>query len=207
MEPGTSAFVTNPSANRVHVADSDGAEVHQQFEVCEGAWLDYAPAILIPQAGSRYRQSTRVEFEKGGAGFFLESMAPGRVARGELFEFESLEWETDVCYAGKLILKERYSLNHRNGSLAGFQKPISNAFFAGGFIVSDDLQNYRSIAEDLREISGKDILIGLSAVEPFLWSLKILSANSILLKRCLKSVRKILSSVLPRIAEQTRMPL
>src|SRR5271155_2741455 len=59
---GSRAVFTSPSACRVHRAVPSGgpAIVRNTFEVESGAWLDVYPEIFIPQAGSRYIQTTEI---------------------------------------------------------------------------------------------------------------------------------------------------
>ena len=204
LEPRTSAAVTTPSATRIYPASSDRTELRQGFVVGEGAWLDYSPAMLIPQAGSRCRQVTRIELEKGAAAFYLESLAPGRVASGESLAFESLEWESDVFYDGRLILRECFRLQPGDGSFLALQKPMPNAFFASGFIVSDSLERYREIASALREACCEEVLVGLSPLENYFWTVRILSSSSVKLRRCIRHLRSLIGTICPQISVTNR---
>ena len=58
------------------------ALVEQSFDVDPGGWLDFFPAPLIPQLGSRYRQRTRISLQPGAELFFLDILTPGRLIRG-----------------------------------------------------------------------------------------------------------------------------
>ncbi len=137
VEPGASLRVTTPSASRVHTMPNGRAEVRQTFRVCEGAWLDYSPAMLIPQKQSRIRQSTRIEVEPGGELFFREILAPGRVAHGEIFQYEEIDWECDLIHDARLIARERYCLRPDNASIAPLQSQFPAAFFASCYLITD----------------------------------------------------------------------
>lgn len=204
LEPRTSTTITTPSATRVYRSSSGQTELRQEFVIGDGAWLDYSPAMLIPQAGSRYRQVTRIELEKGAAGFYLECLAPGRVASGESLAFESLEWESDVVYDGKLILRECFRLQPDDGSFQALRKPFANAFFASGFIVSNSLKDSRDIACQLRESCDSDVIAGLSPIEDNFWTVRILSSSSVKLRRCIRQLRSLISSVCPQLSVTNR---
>ena len=48
----------------------------------DGGWLEVMPELFIPQAHCRYRQHTSIKVAAGGEMLFVETLAPGRVARG-----------------------------------------------------------------------------------------------------------------------------
>ena len=193
LEPRTAAALTAPSACRVHVASSGCAELRQELVIRAGAWLDYAPAMLIPQEGARLRQRTRVEFEKGGAGMYLELLAPGRVASGESLAFEFLALESDVFYDGHLMLRERYRLSPGDSSILGLQRPIENAFVASGFVVSEGLGDPREISMVLREECNEALWIGLSPLEDYFWTVRLLASGSVPLRRGVRALRSVLA--------------
>jgi urease accessory protein len=66
--------------------------------------------MLIPHAGARYAQTTRIDVEAGGELFFTEMIAPGRTASGEAFEYDQVEFGLDLSVAGELAVRECYRL-------------------------------------------------------------------------------------------------
>ena len=108
---GTHLVLSTPGASRVHTARGKDAAVCSQSLVVEsGAFAEWIPEPFIPQVGARYVQSTTIHLEKDAGLLFFEWIAPGRVARGEVFAYESLRWELDLRVAGQLIARERYEL-------------------------------------------------------------------------------------------------
>src|SRR6478672_8677605 len=103
VEHGARLHISTPSSTRIHTMHSGMAQTLQSFHVAEGGWLEYSPASLIPQRRGRYRQTTRVELERGAELFFFETLAPGRVACGECFEFHELDWDFSLVYDKQLI--------------------------------------------------------------------------------------------------------
>ena len=100
VESGARVLLTTPSANRIHAMPAGRASLEQHFSVADDAWLEVMPELFIPQAQCRYRQRTSLEVAESGEIFFVETLAPGRVARGEIFEFSEIEWEFELRHAG-----------------------------------------------------------------------------------------------------------
>src|ERR1700677_1161545 len=83
VEAGARLLLTSTSASRAHCMKGPGeARLAQNFSVEKNGWLEVWPELFIPQAGTRYRQKTRVDIEEGSGFLFFETLAPGRVASG-----------------------------------------------------------------------------------------------------------------------------
>ena len=109
VAPRASVQLTTTGATRVYRPSAESAGVVQTNEItlAEDALLEYVPDALIPYAASRYRQRTTIHLAQGAGLFWWEILAPGREARGELFEYESLANATDVFASGRLVATER----------------------------------------------------------------------------------------------------
>jgi urease accessory protein len=94
--PATRVHVTTPSATRIHRMESGEARQRVELELGEGAYVEHVPEQLVPQAGSRYEQRTSVSLSHGAAFVGVEILAPGRYARGEIFDYDRLLLATDV---------------------------------------------------------------------------------------------------------------
>ncbi|HEY8992160.1 MAG TPA: urease accessory protein UreD [Luteolibacter sp.] len=134
---GTHLVLSTPGASRVHTARGmDAAVCSQSLVVESGAFVEWIPEPFIPQAGARYVQSTVIDLENDAGLLFFEWIAPGRVARGEVFAYESLRWELDLRVAGALVARERYELKPVDFSTAALRErfPASHhvtAYVAG----------------------------------------------------------------------------
>ena len=110
--PEAGAQVTSTGATRIYRSRSSAPTAVQRTEIRlrENAWIEYLPDRLIPFSGSRYRQETRIEMAPGAGLFWWETVAPGREARGELFDYELLQIESDVAAEGRVVALERIRL-------------------------------------------------------------------------------------------------
>ncbi|SVD65625.1 uncharacterized protein METZ01_LOCUS418479, partial [marine metagenome] len=179
-------------------------EVCQSFRVCEGAWLDYSPAMLIPQKQSRIRQSTRIEVEGGGELFFREILAPGRVAHGEVFQYKEIDWECDLHQAGRLIARERFRLRPDDASITPLKAPFPAAFFATCYLITDRCCSDHGCWQKIQAINSPHVRLGVSTLIQDGWSIKILTDDSLNMAKACNELRGILSGLLPGLTHSDR---
>jgi urease accessory protein len=110
--PHAQAQVTSTGATRVYRSRSPGSRASQcmRVSIASDAYLEYLPDQLIPFAGSRFDQKTRVEIERGGSLIWCDRVAPGREASDEIFRFESLTSDFELMADGQPIAIERWTL-------------------------------------------------------------------------------------------------
>jgi urease accessory protein len=126
---GASVQLTTTGATRIYRPRLDAGETSQtnEIDVGENGLLEYLPDAVIPYAGARFAQRTRLRLARGAGLFWWELLAPGREARGEIFEYESVGFRTDLIADGKLIAAERVRLEPRRrrvesvGRLGGYR--------------------------------------------------------------------------------------
>lgn len=120
LAPAARVQLTTTSATRVYRSRPAVPPARQTcvVRVGAGAVLEYVPDQLIPFAGSRYHQSTRIELEQDAGLFWWETLAPGRLARNECFAYDLLQMETVILAAGLPLAWERLRLEPRRASLA-----------------------------------------------------------------------------------------
>ena len=91
---GTRVHVTTQSATKVYRMPEGFASQRIAFELGEGAYAEYLPDLLIPQAGAALEQEVHARLARGAALVLAELIAPGRLARGEVFEYERVSLRT-----------------------------------------------------------------------------------------------------------------
>jgi urease accessory protein len=109
-EPGVRMHLTTQSATKLYRSDHGEARHEMRFDLAPGAYVENIPDPLIPHAGARYRQRTRVELAEGATLVTAEIIAPGRRARGERFDYELVELATEVRRNGRELCAERLRL-------------------------------------------------------------------------------------------------
>jgi urease accessory protein len=110
--PGAQAQLTTTGATRVYRprASDQTAVQATTVQVGAGGLLEWLPDPLIPFAGARFRQEARITLASGAGLFWWETVAPGRVAHGEVFAYHCLEIALDVWAEGRFIARERTRL-------------------------------------------------------------------------------------------------
>jgi urease accessory protein len=106
-EAGARVHLTTQSATKLYRME-DGGEARQsvRLQLGEGAYVENLPDALIPQAGSRYRQHTRIDLAAGACCLTGETLAPGRRAHGERFAYDLMELRTEVRRDGRELCAE-----------------------------------------------------------------------------------------------------
>jgi len=204
VAPGARVLFTSPSASRIHAMPRGEAVMEQVCRVRAGGWLEVRPELFIPQAGCRYRQFTRLEVERGGALFFAETLAPGRVARGERFAFEEVRWAMDLVYAGRRVARERYALRANDGSAWALKHPFGAGYYAGCYLVGEAAAAAAAHQAAWNAMSDEARWVGASALDPACWSIKVLAADSETLRQTLRRVRTDLAAAFPGLGVEDR---
>jgi urease accessory protein len=104
-------LISAPSANRVY--RSEGAVSAQEVNIVvgPGAVLEWFPEHTIPFAGSRFRQVLHATLASGATLLLWDSIASGRIARGERWAFTDLQNEIRIVTESGNSLLERYILD------------------------------------------------------------------------------------------------
>jgi urease accessory protein len=202
--PGARVLLTSPSAHRVHTMERGRATFEQELSVGAGAWLELMPELFIPQAGCRYAQSTDLRVEEGGELYFAETLAPGRVARGERFAFEEVSWRMNLRYGDRLMARERYVLRRDDASTWSLRHPFETGYYAGVYMVTPRAGELVSRQAAVHELQREGCLVGMSRLDEACWSVKLLAAESELLRDRLRALRALLADVLPGLRADAR---
>jgi len=204
---GAAVLVTSPSASRVFQMKEGEAESRQQFTVDADGWLEFMPEPLMLHRGSRYRQRTEIDVAARGELFFADLLMPGRIARGETWVWDKLRLELTLRVGGELILRERLVQSGPElKALAELAGMGEGACFANLVLVSPKLKALADWQESIVALHGSGVWVGLSQLrgECGGWSLKVIAADNLGLRKTLKRVREILVGTLPRLASDPR---
>ncbi len=206
VEPGARVLLSSPSAARFHPSQGREARLEQNFQVRAGGCLDVFPEISIPQRGSRSFQKTVIQVEQGGELVYLETLTPGRVAAGETFAFERYAWSTDISFAGRPVHRERAVITPPDHGLAGLTAFFPVSYYAGFVVLSPlaekwDADFARAVAAIGDEASLRVAASRLSAGG---WSIRLLAADSLSLRRALAEIRFLIYGRLGRLPPDPR---
>jgi urease accessory protein len=190
VEAGARLLVTNPSATRVHDTQGGRSKITQDYFVQTGGWLEVLPELFIPQRGARHQQRTRIVLEHGGEMSFLEMLAPGRVASGEVLAFDELDWLTEIRHGEDGVVRERFILSQKNKSLRALEMFSPHSYVATFFLITQRLHKTSPCWDEIATLQAPGLWIGSSALVSGGWGVKILAHDSAELRRGVEAVRR-----------------
>jgi urease accessory protein len=116
---GAEAQITTTGATRIYRPRPEAADaiLVSDFKVGKDAVLEYLPDALIPFRSSRAFQRTSCSLDEGATLFFWETVAPGRTASGERFDYERLRLVTEVDVQGRAVFRDRLLLEPANSPM------------------------------------------------------------------------------------------
>lgn len=125
---GARAQITTTSATRIYRNRVDMPPSYQlnEITVAENGLLELLPDPLIPFAQSAYQQRTAIQLADGAGLFWWETVAPGREARNECFDYDLLGLEVDIQANGRPIALEYVRLEPK-------LRPVSSAARLGAY--------------------------------------------------------------------------
>lgn len=91
LENKALAHLTTQGATRLYRMEKNFATQVVNINVGEGCYLEYVPDQIIPYKDSRFYQMANLRVHETGTLVYSEAVTPGRVARGEKFDY-------DICY-------------------------------------------------------------------------------------------------------------
>ncbi len=183
--------LSTPGASRVHRARSEEPAVcAQHLKVESGAFLEWIPEPFIPQAGARYFQRTEIDLAETAGLLFFEWITPGRVARGEIFTYESLRWELDLRVAGKLVARERFELRSDDHSLTSLRERFPAAHYLTAYVAGIPVEAWP--AAQLDALGGDRTYLGHGPLIGGVHIVRALCADSLAARALLADLRQIL---------------
>ncbi len=92
--------LTTQGATRVYRMNKNYATQMVNINVDEDCYCEYIPDQIIPYKDSRFYQRVNLNVHEHGTVVYSEIVVPGRVARGEVFQY-------DICYM-KTIARDQH---------------------------------------------------------------------------------------------------
>ena len=177
------AQVTTTGATRIYRSRADAAPAIQRIHVHVGqnACLEYLPDPIIPFAGSRFTQDTKIQLDAGSGLFWWEVLAPGREARDEMFAYDAVEMKTRICALDDPIAIERVRLQPGLYPLTSPARLGKYRYWATFYIcrVGPEPGEWLVLEQHLRDVARE-----LSPAADALWGISTLPAHGIIC-RCL----------------------
>jgi urease accessory protein len=200
VRTGAALSVGTPAASRSFRMRGGGrAVLAQRLEVARGAWLEYAPEPLYLHEGTDFEQRTEVRLEAGAELLYVDSLAPGRAARGELWRWGRLVNALDVSIAGIPQLRERAELGGEQArALAGFHG-FAEAWLATVLVCSARPGLEAALQAAGERLAQAGCACGATRLSPELQVLRLAAPGGQQLRDALATLRAGLSPLFPAL--------
>lgn len=191
VETGAKLVLSNPTALRVHKMDTGKATWTQRIRVVDDAFLECHPEWIILQANSRFEQRSRIELNSRAQLFFIEAIAPGRVASGESFAFTSFRNRFELLWDGKLSALERSDIRPKRATHTGWKTAFESPFYLSIYIAAPELERADPFFQFIHELQTPTLLCGASKLSHGpCWNIKLLAQSSVEAKAALHALRE-----------------
>ena len=104
LKNGAMSHITTQGATRIYKMNSNYATQMINLNVGKDCYLEFLPEQLIPYKNSRYYQKATFKIDDSATLVYSETIVPGRVAMGELFDYDICCLKT-LCYDDKQEIK------------------------------------------------------------------------------------------------------
>lgn len=193
--PRASVQLTSTSATRLYRSSPTAPVAVQTYtiQVQEGGLLEYLPDQLIPFAGSRYRQHTHIELAHDAGLFWWETIAPGRKARGEVFDYEQLQLEAKITALGRPLAIERMKIEPQHRTPSSLTRLGAYPYFCSFYICKVGLEPaYWLHMEQRLSVLAQQ----LSRPEEIHWGVSTLVAHGLVVRAVSRQGREIATGLL-----------
>ncbi len=166
LQAEAEAYITTPSATKLYAATHLPARQNINFDLEENAVLAYMPEQTIPYADAAFHQRIEVHLASGARAFLGDILAPGRIARGESFQYRLYDTRLRIKNdQGDVLLEDHVRLqpgHQRLGELGMFE---AYAYVASFYALGVDQTLSQHLTTDLQAVLGDEPHLLGSATE------------------------------------------
>jgi urease accessory protein len=103
-EENTMSRITTQSATKIYKMDKGYASQQVKISAKKNSYVEFVPRQLIPFKSSRFCQGVSLVAEAGSTVVYSETLAAGRIASGEKFDFDACFLRIDAYDTGSHLL-------------------------------------------------------------------------------------------------------
>jgi len=181
LGPRAVAQITSTGATRIYRSrkNAEPAQQRLQFRVEDDGLVEYLPDQLIPFAGSRYRQETRIELGANAGLFWWEIVSPGREAHNEVFAYDLLQLKTSISVLGNPIALEHMRIEPAKRSMFSLARLGAYRYFSTFYICRAGVESSRWL--ELERLLG-ELAEQFSRPSIVVWGVSPLRAHGIVVR-------------------------
>jgi urease accessory protein len=154
--------ITTQGATRIYKMDSNYASQFVNIDVDDNSYLEFLPDQIIPYKKSRYLQQVQITSGLDSTIVYSEVITPGRVAMGELFDY-------DLCYlrmtaknkGGKILFMDAARLDPKEQKFNQIGILGTKSIFGTLYIITK--KNLQKISDEINVVlENTDLACGYS---------------------------------------------
>ena len=200
-----SMVVTTPGATRSHYMRSGIAKVEQKFRVSDGSFLEFNPGSLILQKSTSLEQKTLIDITENAEVLYVEKILPGRLARGESFEFSKFSNRLRIQKDKQLILLENFTLDPQNNSVYPWQNSFPSPFYGCLYLTSPKVAEELPCRHAIHSMLSGNLLVGVTSMHRKAgWIIKVLAGDPYDFRKAMNQVRELLYQAVDRLPTNFR---
>jgi urease accessory protein len=190
VQSAARAQLTTTSATRIYRSRQNSPPSLQinEIKVGGGGLLEMLPDTLIPYRGSAYHQQTQIDLADDAGLFWWETVAPGREARGELFDYDLLALDLRISAQGWPIAIERTRLEPHTRAMSSSARLGTFRYFSTFYICRVGLPEaeWSALESELNCIASE-----LSRRDEIVWGVSTLVAHGLVVRALSRKGRDI----------------
>ena len=186
-EEGSRVLITSPSSNKLYKMEDGHAELVNVITVKDGAVMEYLPEHNVPYAKSCTYQENEFHLDKGATLIAADMVTAGRVAMGEVFQYDLYASRTKIYVDGKLKV---YDNSRMDPKAIEMQK----LGYMEGYLTNGTIYVYsEQIDDDLpKKLNAMDhqgnVVFAAGKIDDSLMIIRFLGDNMIELKEMIDEV-------------------
>ena len=181
LKNGAISHITTQGATRIYKMNSNYATQMINLNVGKDCYLEFLPEQLIPYKNSRYYQKATFKIDDSATLVYSETIVPGRVAMGELFDY-------DICCLKTLCYDDNHEMKFHDNCILEPKKQTMNSLGIFGNKTTHSMMHVVTKQECIEELyetinqlfKDNDEIIGGTSILPnnSVLSIRILSNSS-----------------------------
>ncbi len=169
LEAGASLYLTDQAATKVHPMPITGTKAITDVKIAVGAGasLELVPEPLILFADAALEQTTRIQLHSDAELFWSEIILPGRLARGECYEFHHYFNRLEITsISGELWFRDAIHLEGKHNLFKHSELFASKPVLANLIVVQPqtDLEVLGKNLENLEAANCPDLIVASSVL-------------------------------------------
>ena len=168
VQADTKLYLTEQSATKAHpMGAEDKAEVNYHWQIGDRAMVEFVPEPVILYQDSALEQTTKICLSETASLFWSDIILPGRLARGESYQFRYYKHLLEVCsLTEELWFCDRLLLTGKSNRFREQQLFASHPVLGNAVVIMPnlDLNLYQEAIDNLEQEQDQHIITATSVL-------------------------------------------